>query len=86
MHIGMLLHQAWYCKQALAKEISTPHVNAIYGKALSLGALGGKLLGAGGGGFMLFIAPPEKHPRIIDGLNLLHVPFKFEHGGAQRDS
>jgi D-glycero-alpha-D-manno-heptose-7-phosphate kinase len=59
-------------------------VDAAYDAARSAGALGGKLLGAGGGGFLLVFAPPSKHAKIKKQLSkLIHVPFKFEFGGSQ---
>jgi D-glycero-alpha-D-manno-heptose-7-phosphate kinase len=55
----------------------------MYESALEAGATGGKLLGAGGGGFLLIFATPENHPAIKQKLNLLHVPFRFENLGSQ---
>ena len=56
----------------------------MYEKALSVGALGGKLLGAGGGGFLLFYVPEEKQPAVLTVLRkLMHVPFEFENGGTR---
>ena len=64
-------------------RVSLPIVDEAYQKARSLGALGGKLLGAGGGGFLLLMAKPEDHAGIIQGLkNFIHVPFKFEPEGS----
>jgi D-glycero-alpha-D-manno-heptose-7-phosphate kinase len=61
---GDLLHQAWEAKRSLDKVISNPEIDALYEQGRSAGAWGGKLLGAGGGGFMLFFAPPEAHTRL----------------------
>lgn len=81
---GNLLHQNWKYKQTLSDKITTPKINEIYENALSVGAIGGKILGAGGGGFILFFAKPEKHEIIKKRLNdLVHVPFNFEELGSQ---
>ena len=81
---GELLHEAWQAKRALSDKISNEQVDGAYEAARSAGAIGGKLLGAGGGGFLLFFAPPSKHAKIRKQLNhLIHVPFKFEFGGSQ---
>lgn len=64
--------------------VSNLEIDGIYNTALKSGAYGGKLLGAGNGGFMIFIAPPEKHHAIKTSLsNYLHVPFNFEHEGSK---
>src|SRR5208282_2249745 len=57
---GKLLNQSWQIKRTLTQRISNTHIDEIYEAGLSAGALGGKLLGAGGGGFMLFFVPPER--------------------------
>lgn len=81
---GKLLHEGWLVKRGLSDKISTPQIDDIYGAARAAGCLGGKLLGAGGGGFILFFARPEDQPRIREKLkHLLHVPFRFENGGSQ---
>ena len=81
---GELLHEAWQVKRSLSKEVSNPNVDDIYHQALSAGALGGKLTGAGGGGFMLLFVPPEKQIKVREKLNnLIYVPFKFEFSGSQ---
>jgi D-glycero-alpha-D-manno-heptose-7-phosphate kinase len=81
---GELLHEAWLTKRSFSDKISNAHVDTAYEAARSAGALGGKLLGAGGGGFLLFFAPPSKHSQIKKRLErLIHVPFKFEFGGSQ---
>jgi D-glycero-alpha-D-manno-heptose-7-phosphate kinase len=61
---GELLHAAWVAKRSLDDCISNPEIDAIYDRGMKAGALGGKLLGAGGGGFMLFFAPPAAHPKL----------------------
>lgn len=81
---GKLLHESWVMKRTLAKNIAPGFVNDIYDKARNAGAIGGKLLGAGGGGFMLLFAPPEIHNKIRETLkDLLWVPFKFENEGSK---
>ena len=81
---GELLHDAWLAKRSLSDKISNGSVDAAYEAARGAGALGGKLLGAGGGGFLLVFAPPAKHVKIKKQLSrLIHVPFKFEFGGSQ---
>jgi D-glycero-alpha-D-manno-heptose-7-phosphate kinase len=81
---GRLLHEGWQAKQGLGEGISNKHVETIYEAARRVGALGGKLLGAGGGGFMLLFAPPDRHAKIRETLSgLLHVPFAFEFSGSQ---
>ena len=81
---GKLLHQTWLLKRSLTNRISTTDIDNIYDKALSAGALGGKLLGAGGGGCILFFVTPEKQPEVINALKpLLLIPFAFETQGSQ---
>ncbi len=81
---GKLLHESWKIKRSLTSLISTNQIDEIYETAMKAGAIGGKLCGAGGGGFILFFAPPEVQPRIKEALkNLLYVPFSFETGGSQ---
>lgn len=81
---GKLLHESWLVKKSLSDKISMPHIDDIYDTARRSGAIGGKLLGAGGGGFMLIFAEPHKHDRIKEKLKkLLYVPFRFENLGSQ---
>ena len=81
---GELLHKSWEAKRSLSSEVSNPHVEEIYNEARSAGAIGGKLLGAGGGGFMLLFVRPSEQPKVKERLNtLIHVPFKFEYSGSQ---
>jgi D-glycero-alpha-D-manno-heptose-7-phosphate kinase len=83
-YFGELLHEAWLAKRSLSAKVSNTEIDGLYGDAVSAGALGGKLTGAGGGGFLLLFAPPEKHGAIKEKLNhLLHVPFKFDFAGSQ---
>jgi D-glycero-alpha-D-manno-heptose-7-phosphate kinase len=80
---GYLLHETWQYKKSLSAKVSTPEIDTVYADALAAGAIGGKVLGAGGGGFILFFAPPEKHEAIKNKLsNLIHVPFNFEFSGS----
>lgn len=81
---GELLHEAWQEKRRLSPLVSNSHVNDIYEKAILAGAIGGKLTGAGGGGFLLLFAPPDTHKKIREKLNkLIYVPFKFEFSGSR---
>lgn len=81
---GKLLHESWKLKRSLSEKISTPHINDIYETACRAGALGGKLLGAGGGGFVLIFAPPSRQKKIREKLKkLLEIPFQFESLGSQ---
>jgi D-glycero-alpha-D-manno-heptose-7-phosphate kinase len=81
---GELLHQAWLSKRCLSDKVSSCHVDEIYETARSSGAIGGKITGAGGGGFLLFFAPPSAHERIRRALKkLLYVPFNFDTSGSQ---
>ena len=81
---GKLLRESWQIKKKLSKKISNPEIDNIYDKAIKYGALGGKLLGAGGGGFMLLFVPPERRQRVQKALKeLLEVKFCFENEGSQ---
>lgn len=80
---GKLLGEAWQVKKKLSDAISTPYIDFLYGKTLTAGAIGGKVLGAGGGGFMLLFCEPEKQQAVKDSLRgLLFVPFRFENRGT----
>jgi D-glycero-alpha-D-manno-heptose-7-phosphate kinase len=81
---GQLLDKAWALKRNLSEKVSSNKIDEIYARAKEKGALGGKILGAGGGGFMLLFASPNKHVNIIKNLHeLIHVPFCFENTGTQ---
>lgn len=81
---GDLLHEAWQAKRSLSHKVTNPQVEEIYEAARAAGATGGKLLGAGGGGFILLFAPPETHDAIRQRLDrLIHVPFRLESSGTQ---
>lgn len=82
--IGALLDMGWQYKKSLSDQVSTLEIDQIYDAAREAGALGGKLLGAGGGGFMLFFVRPENRPRVLERLKpLIHVPFRFENSGSR---
>jgi len=81
---GKLLNEGWKLKRSLSSVVSTSKIDSIYETGIKAGAIGGKLLGAGGGGFMLFFAPPDRHKKIKEKLkNFLHVPFRIEYIGSQ---
>ena len=81
---GRLLDVTWRLKRQTGAKVSTDSIDGIYEKGLAAGALGGKLLGAGGGGFLLFYVPEEKQPAVMEAMkDLLHVPFRFEDGGTR---
>lgn len=81
---GRLLDYTWKLKRQTSSAISTGTIDEIYSKGISAGALGGKLLGAGGGGFLLFYVQPEKQESVMKAMNgLLHIPFEFENSGTQ---
>lgn len=81
---GRLLDTTWRLKRQTGKAISTSSIDALYEKGIAAGALGGKLLGAGGGGFLIFYVQPEKKAEVMAIMkDLLHVPFQFEDGGTQ---
>jgi D-glycero-alpha-D-manno-heptose-7-phosphate kinase len=81
---GELLHQAWQAKRALSEKVSNARVDALFDEACKAGALAGKLLGAGGGGFILLFVPPEKQAKVRKQLTrLIEVPFEFEFSGSQ---
>ena len=81
---GKLLGESWQAKRSLGRKVSNSHVEEIYSAALGAGAIGGKLTGAGGGGFLLLFVPPADQRRVREQLrHLLHVPFRFEVSGSQ---
>ena len=84
--VGRLFDTTWKIKRSMSNPKDTSFADLIYEKALQAGAIGGRLMGAGGGGFMVFIAPPETHNRIKENLKdaiKVWVPFKFDHEGSQ---
>jgi D-glycero-alpha-D-manno-heptose-7-phosphate kinase len=81
---GRLLHDSWMLKRNLTSKITSSSIDAVYQKALDAGAYGGKLLGAGGGGFMLIFASPDKQPAIREKLaGILEIPFRMEFDGSR---
>ena len=83
---GRLLDYTWQLKRGITDKVSTDSIDAVYSRALQAGATGGKLLGAGGGGFLLFYVDPDKQENVRKALeNLLYVPFEFENGGTRAD-
>jgi D-glycero-alpha-D-manno-heptose-7-phosphate kinase len=81
---GKLMHESWMIKRKLTSLITTPAIDKIYKTALDAGALGGKILGAGGGGCILFFVEPEKQSKVKEKLHdLLYIPFHIEDLGSQ---
>ena len=80
---GRLLDKTWQLKRRLSNEVTTDSIDELYQKGIEAGALGGKLLGAGGGGFLLFYVPQRKQKAVKKALNLLEVPFEFEDEGTR---
>jgi len=81
---GEMLHENWILKKQMAEGVSNPKIDKWHETALKNGAIGGKLLGAGGGGFLLFYAPEEKHKKIISALSDLSCQeFSFEPQGSK---
>lgn len=84
VEFGKLLHDSWMIKRSLTHKITTYQIDKIYKTATEAGAIGGKLLGAGGGGFILLFVEPEFQHKVKEKLrNLLYVPLKFENLGSQ---
>ena len=82
--MGRILHENWLLKRTLTAGISSGEIDGWYDRAMKAGALGGKLLGAGGGGFLLFYAPPEKHASIAAALSdLRRIDFSLEPRGSR---
>ncbi|TSC88525.1 MAG: putative kinase related to galactokinase and mevalonate kinase [Microgenomates group bacterium Gr01-1014_7] len=81
---GKLLHETWSLKRSLSSSVSNSLIDDIYLNALSAGATGGKIIGAGGGGFILLFVPPSHQAKVRKKFNkLIHVPFNFERAGSQ---
>jgi D-glycero-alpha-D-manno-heptose-7-phosphate kinase len=82
--LGELLHESWLLKREIASSVSNPEIDAIYAAAREAGAIGGKLLGAGGGGFMIFMVEPGARQRVRERLDkLIHVAFDFDMEGSK---
>lgn len=81
---GELLNETWKLKKGTGNSISTGSIDELYDKGIKAGALGGKLLGAGGGGFLVFYVQPEKQEHVKKAMkDLMYIPFKFEDGGTR---
>lgn len=81
---GRLLDKTWRLKKGTGSSISTNSIDELYEKGIAAGALGGKLLGAGGGGFLVFYVQPEKQAAVMAAMkDLMYIPFKFEEGGTR---
>jgi len=88
IELGSLMKESWKQKVLSNPKSTTPLAESMFDCAINSGALGGKLLGAGGGGFMLLVASPEKHQVIISKMketfrDVVHVPFRFEEEGSK---
>ena len=83
-NFGILLNENWKLKRKLSDKVSTSEIDSIFEEATSAGAIGGKLLGAGGGGFVVFFVKPELQAQVRERLKrLVYVPFKFEFSGSR---
>lgn len=81
---GRLLDRAWNLKKQTGSKISTRSIDEYYERGIRAGALGGKLLGAGGGGFLVFYVPPERQNFVRQEMkDLMYIPFEFENGGTR---
>lgn len=84
LKFGQLLHESWIIKRGLSSKLTNSSIDKMYSLALNSGALGGKLLGAGGGGFMLLFVEPSKQDAVKNALSdHIYVPFEFESNGSQ---
>jgi D-glycero-alpha-D-manno-heptose-7-phosphate kinase len=84
LEFGALLDEVWQVKRTLSRSVSSDQIDEIYNEARDAGAIGGKITGAGGGGFMLLFVPPDKQPAVRAKLgHLIHAPFRFEQSGSQ---
>ena len=81
---GQLLDHTWKLKRKTGSAVSTNSIDALYAKGIEAGALGGKLLGAGGGGFLVFYVQPDRQDSVRWAMrDLMHIPFEFEDGGTR---
>ncbi len=80
--MGEILNESWKLKKTLANGISNPSIDEYYELAMKHGAIGGKLLGAGGGGFLLFYVPKKRQPEVRSALNLTQMPMAFDRQGS----
>ncbi|MHC4742384.1 MAG: GHMP family kinase ATP-binding protein, partial [Planctomycetota bacterium] len=84
LDFGRLMHESWCLKRSLTDRISNSEIDDIYERARNAGAIGGKLLGAGGGGFMIFFVEPDKQANVAEALEgHLQVPFRFDNTGSE---
>ena len=84
LELGNVLHEGWELKRSLADGVGNGDLDAIYARATRAGAVGGKLLGAGGGGFFLFVVAPEDRPKLRDALaDLIEVPVAIDPDGSR---
>jgi D-glycero-alpha-D-manno-heptose-7-phosphate kinase len=85
-YLGELLHENWERKKRLASGISNPRIDEAYELARANGALGGKIAGAGGGGFLMVYCPPARQEKVtaaLDAFGLIRMDYHFDHGGAR---
>ena len=81
---GKLLDYTWKLKRQIGSAISTDRIDMLYEKGIAAGAIGGKLLGAGGGGFLVFYVEPDKKQAVMQAMSeLMYIPFEFENGGTR---
>ena len=81
---GRLLDITWKLKRQTGVAISTDSIDGLYARGIAAGALGGKLLGAGGGGFLVFYVQPDKQEVVRKAMSdLMYIPFEFENGGTR---
>jgi D-glycero-alpha-D-manno-heptose-7-phosphate kinase len=82
--LGRILDEAWKIKKRIASGATNGLIDQAYGAAISAGAEGGKILGAGGGGFLMFFAPPERHAAVREALaKFRETPFRFTEQGSR---
>ena len=82
VELGELLHETWMMKRELSAKVSDPEIDAWYETARHHGAIGGKILGAGAGGFILLCVPPDRRDDMLKAIGLQSIPVKFEHRGS----
>ena len=83
-YFGRMLDHTWKLKRQTGSAVSTNSIDELYAKGIAAGALGGKLLGAGGGGFLVFYVQPERQDAVRWAMrDLLYIPFQFEDGGTR---
>ena len=81
---GRLLDKTWKLKRQTGGSVSTNSIDGLYARGIEAGAIGGKLLGAGGGGFLVFYVQPEKQEAVKSAMSdLMYIPFEFENGGTR---